>query len=76
MQIQLEKIPQYLKANGQFCNWKYELRDGNQTKGPYMQEATRKTSVNSPATFTALDVLIHCSFIGAVELPQKQKKST
>lgn len=55
MQVQLEKIPQFLKDTDQFCNWKYELRDGNQTKVPYTPGTTRKANVNYPATFTAFD---------------------
>lgn len=55
MQVQLEKIPQFLKDNGQFCNWKYELRDGNQTKVPYTPGTTRRASVNDPSTFTAFE---------------------
>ena len=55
MQVQLEKIPQYLKDNGQFCNWRYELRDGNQTKVPYMSGTRRKANVDDPTTFVAFD---------------------
>ena len=55
MQVQLENIPQFLKDNGQFCNWKYELRDGNQTKVPYTPGTTRRASVNDPSTFTAFE---------------------
>ena len=55
MQVQLEKIPQFLKDTDQFCNWKYELRDGNQTKVPYTPGTTRKANVNYPSTFTAFD---------------------
>ena len=55
MQVQLEKIPQFLKDNGQFCNWKYELRNGNQTKVPYTPGTTRRASVSDPATFTAFE---------------------
>lgn len=55
MQVQLEKIPQFLKVNGQFCNWKYELRDGNQTKVPYMSGTRRKANVDDPTTFTAFE---------------------
>ena len=51
MQVQLENIPQYLKTNGQFCNWKYELRNGNQTKVPYMPGTTQRASVDDPSTF-------------------------
>ncbi len=55
MQIQLEKIPQFLKDNGQFCCWQYELRDGNKTKVPYTPGTTRRASVSDPATFTAFE---------------------
>lgn len=55
MQVQLERIPQFLKDTNQFCNWKYELRDGNQTKVPYTPGTTRKANVNYPSTFTDLD---------------------
>ena len=56
MQVQLEKIPQFLKAHGQFCNWKYELRDGNQTKVPYTPGTTRRASVSDPSTFRPFEV--------------------
>ena len=55
MQVQFEKIPPFLKDNGQFCNWKYEQRDGNQTKVPYIPGTTRRASVSDPATFAAFD---------------------
>ena len=58
MQVQLENIPQYLKDNGQFCNWQYELRDGNPTKVPYMPGTTRRASVNDPSTFKPFDVAV------------------
>ena len=56
MQIQLEKIPQYLKTNGSFCTWKYGLRNGNQTKVPYMPGSTRKAQVDNPTTFRPFEV--------------------
>lgn len=55
MKVQVDKIPQYLKENGQFCNWKYELRDGKKTKVPYTPGTTRKASVSDPAAFTTFD---------------------
>lgn len=55
MQVQFEKIPQFLKDNGQFCNWRYELRDGNQTKVPYMSGTKRKANVDDQTTFVAFD---------------------
>lgn len=53
MQVQSEKIPQYLRENGRFCNWKYEDRDGGKTKVPYTPGTNRKASVSNPSTFTA-----------------------
>ena len=55
MQVQFEKIPSFLKSYAQFCNWKYEQRDGNQTKVPYIPGTTRRASVSDPATFAAFD---------------------
>ena len=55
MQIQLEKIPQFLKDNGQFCCWQYELRDGDKTKVPYTPGTRHKANVKIPATFTAFE---------------------
>ena len=55
MQVQLEKIPQFLKDNGQFCCWQYELRDGDKTKVPYTPGTKRKANVKIPATFTAFE---------------------
>lgn len=55
MQVQYEKIPQFLKTNGQFCCWKYKLRDGKQTKVPYTPGTTRRASVNNPFTFSTFD---------------------
>ena len=55
MQVQFEKIPPFLKSYAQFCNWKYEQRDGNQTKVPYIPGTTRRASVSDPATFAAFD---------------------
>ena len=55
MKVQLEKISQYLKENGQFCSWKYELRNGKKIKVPYTPGTTRKASVSDPDTFTDFD---------------------
>ena len=49
MKVQLDKIPQYLKEYGHFCNWKYELRDGKKTKVPYTPGTTHKASVSDPS---------------------------
>ena len=55
MQVQLEKIPQFLKDNGQFCCWQYEMRGGDKTKVPYTPGTTRRANVKIPATFTAFE---------------------
>lgn len=56
MQVQFEKIPQFLKDNVQFCCWHYELRDGDKTKVPYTPCTKRRANVKIPATFTAYDI--------------------
>ena len=55
VQVQFEKIPQFLKDNGQFCCWQYELRDGDKTKVPYTPGTTRRANVKIPTTFTAFE---------------------
>lgn len=61
MKVQLDKIPQYLKEHGQFCNWKYELRNGKQTKVPYTPGTTRKANVSDPATFTTFETAAYAT---------------
>ena len=51
MYIRTESVPQFLKDNGRFCNWKYEQRDGRQTEVPYIPGATRQASVDGFSTF-------------------------
>lgn len=55
MQVQFEKIPPFLKSYDQFCNWKYELRKGEQKKVPYTPGTTRRADVSNPSTFAAFD---------------------
>ena len=52
MQVQLENIPQYLKTNGQFCNWRLEARG----KIPYIPGTKIRASVNDPSTFRPFQV--------------------
>lgn len=33
--VNSKNIPQYLKENASFYNWRYETRDGHLTKVPY-----------------------------------------
>lgn len=55
MQVQFEKIPPFLKSYDQFCNWRYELRKGEQKKVPFTPGTTRRADVSNPATFAAFD---------------------
>lgn len=55
MQVQFGKIPPFLKSYDQFCNWKYELRKGEQKKVPYTPGTARRADVSNPATFAAFD---------------------
>ncbi len=55
MYIRIESVPQFLKDNGRFCNWKYEQRRGRQTKVPYIPGTTRRASVDDLSTFTEFE---------------------
>ena len=55
MQVQFERIPPFLRSYDQFCNWKYELRKGEQKKVPYTPGTTRRADVSNPATFAAFN---------------------
>ena len=54
-----KNIPKYLKENANFCNWKYETRDGNLTKVPYNPHTMNKASVNNLNTFTDFSFVIN-----------------
>ena len=51
MYIRIESVPQFLKENGRFCNWKYEQRGGRRTKVSYIPRTTRQASVDGFSTF-------------------------
>ena len=52
-----QNIPEYLREHGRFCLWKYEERDGRQTKMPYNPNRPQdKARSNDPATFATLEV--------------------
>lgn len=55
MQVQFEKIPPFLKSYDQFCNWRYELRKGEQKKVPYTPGTARRANVSNPAALAAFD---------------------
>lgn len=54
---QLHNIPEELKANGQFCLWKYEQdKNGRPTKVPYNPNNTNyHASVSDPGTFSTYE---------------------
>lgn len=51
MEKNYNNIPQYVKENGLFCCWKYEDRDGRQTKVPYNPLTGKWASSKDPGTF-------------------------
>lgn len=57
--VNSKNIPKYLKENANFCNWKYETRDGNLTKVPYNPHTMNKASVNNLNTFTDFSFVIN-----------------
>lgn len=56
--VNSKNIPQYLKENASFCNWRYENRDGNLTKVPYNPKTGSRASVNDNNTFTDFETVI------------------
>ncbi len=56
--VNLENIPNYLKENARFCNWKYETRNGMLTKVPYNPHSNTKASVNDISTFSGFDLAV------------------
>lgn len=49
-------LPEQLRKDGLFCVWKYEERDGRQTKMPYNPITGGKAQSNNPSTFAPIDV--------------------
>ena len=52
MPFHFEQLPDSLKASGQFCLWRYELRGGRQTKVPYDPVTKSRTRSNDPSSFS------------------------
>lgn len=44
-------IPEELKQNALWCNWKYEIKDGRKTKVPYNPKTLERAKSNDPSTF-------------------------
>lgn len=57
--VNSKDIPEYLKENAHFCNWKYETRDGRLTKVPYNPHTSNKASVNNANTFTDFNSVVN-----------------
>ena len=52
----IENLPAPVRETGLFCCWKYEERDGKQTKVPYNPVTGLRARSNDPATFAPLSV--------------------
>ena len=47
--MKVQKIPQTLKDLGEFCCWKYEVKDGRKTKVPYNPVTGYGARTNDPS---------------------------
>lgn len=56
--IQVENLPAQLQETGLFCCWRYEERDGKQTKVPYNPRTGGRAQSTNPATFAPLGVTL------------------
>jgi putative DNA primase/helicase len=56
--VNSKNIPQYLKENASFCNWRYETRDGRLTKVPYNPKTGTRASVKDNNTFADYETAI------------------
>lgn len=56
-----ENIPQIIKDIGQCCVWRYELREGKQTKVPYNPITGRKCQVDHPDTFVNFETAVNAA---------------
>ena len=61
MQVQIKSIPQMLKDFGEFCCWKYEIKDGRKTKAPYNPLTGYGAKTNNPSTFVPFDAAANTS---------------
>ena len=56
--VQADNLPAELRESGLFCCWRYEQRDGKQTKVPYNPRTGGKAQSTNPATFALLSVAL------------------
>ena len=59
--MEVQKIPQTLKDLGEFCCWKYEVKDGRKTKVPYNPVTGYGARTNDPSTFASYDTAVNAS---------------
>lgn len=57
--MKVKSIPQTLKDLGEFCCWKYEVKDGRKTKVPYNPVTGYGARTNDPSTFVAYDTAVN-----------------
>lgn len=57
--MKVQKIPQTLKDLGEFCCWKYEVKDGRKTKVPYNPVNGYGARTNDPSTFVPFDTAVN-----------------
>ena len=56
--VAARNLPAALRENGLFCCWRYEERDGKQTKVPYNPRTSKGAQSTNPDTFAPLDVAL------------------
>ena len=54
----LSGLPAPVRERGRFCCWRYEERDGRQTKMPYNPMTGQRAKSNDPQTFSTFDVAV------------------
>ncbi len=59
--MKVTSIPQTLKDLGEFCCWKYEVKDGRKTKVPYNPVTGYGARTNNPSTFVTYETAVNAS---------------
>ncbi len=59
--INTEKISISLRTDALFCCWRYEERDGKQTKVPYNPTTGKRAESNNSDTFSDFDTAVKAS---------------
>ncbi len=61
MQEQVKNIPQTLKDLGEFCCWKYQVKNGRKTKVPYNPVTGYGARTNDPSAFVSYGTAVNAS---------------